>query len=114
MATFTTATASYSSLVDYEPRIFTAKFGDGYEQNTFDGINYNPKKWSLTFQNISTTTATAIILFFTSNNTATTPFDWTDPESVSGKYLCKKWKRTYDGFDQAVVTCEFEEVFFSS
>ena len=111
MATFTYA-ASYSSSLEQEPRILNAKFGDGYEQNTYDGINYNPQKWSLTFQNISKVDALSILNFFKTNNTPTTSFVWENPEGVSSKYLCKKWSRNYSGFDQMNVSCMFEEVFW--
>lgn len=113
MATFpTTYVPSYASSLDQQPKILEAKFGDGYEQAVFNGINYDPEKWSLKFSNISLADADAIISFFTTNNTAITPFDWTNPNSVAGKYKCRDWKRSYDGYEHHTVTCVFEEVYW--
>ena len=107
-----TVIPSYSSSVDFTPKILEASFGDGYSQAVGNGVNYNPQKWNLVFSNISPSTATTIINFFKTNNTATTPFDWTDPEGVAGRYKCKSWKRIYDTAGTANLTCMFEEVYF--
>lgn len=111
MATFTFV-PSYSTSIGQQPKIIEAKFGDGYEQAIFNGINYTPKVWDLQFNNISAASAQSIINFFITNNTATTPFDWTDPESVAGKYKCKEWKQTYNAYEARSLTCKFEEVFW--
>lgn len=111
MATFT-YTPSYSTSLDQQPRISEATFGDGYVQAIGDGINNNPKKWSINFNAVPLTDATTILAFFTTNNTAATPFDWTAPDGVAGRYKCKSWKRSYDGFGYANISCTFEEVFW--
>lgn len=111
MATFTYI-PSYSSSLEQTPRVLNATFGDGYEQSTLDGINHTAKKWSLTFQNRSDTDADAIISFFKTNSTATTSFDWTDPDGEALKFKCKSWRRSYDGFEHYTVTCMFEQVFW--
>jgi len=111
MATFT-YTPSLSTSLKQKPKILEAKFGDGYEQAMFKGINYNPEKWQLKFQNISTADAQIIVDFFGDNETPITPFDWTNPNSVAGKYKCREWSRTYDGYDHNTLTCMFEEVFW--
>lgn len=111
MATFTYI-PSYTSALSQEPRILEAKFGDGYEQAVTDGINFNPKMWKLSFSNISHSSAATIISFFTTNNTATTSFDWTDPDGDAGKYKCKKWDKSFDGADHVSLSCEFQQVFW--
>ena len=111
MATFS-YTPSYSTSLKQQPKILEAKFGDGYEQATLMGINTNPETWNLKFTDMSNTTVSAIISFFITNDTATTPFDWTNPNSVAGRYKCKEWTRTYDGFEPNGLTCTFEEVFW--
>lgn len=111
MATFT-YTPSYSTQVEYKPRILEAKFGDGYEQGIENGINANPRSWSLTFNGVDLTTATNILNFFSGNKTHITSFDWTPPDGVSGKFKCKTWRRSYDGSGHATITCTFDEVFW--
>jgi phage-related protein len=111
MATFTYV-PSYSSAVEYTPRLIEAKFGDGYEQAVENGINSNPAKWSLTFSNVSDTTAEAIISFFTAYRTYVLPFDWTDPNGVAGRYKCKSWQKTFSGYEDRTVTCTFEQVYW--
>ena len=111
MATFT-HTPSLSTSLKQKPKILEAKFGDGYEQAVFNGINYTPEMWKLTFDNISTIDAQIIVDFFNTYNTATTPFDWTNPNGVLGKYKCREWSRTYDGFEHNNLSCTFEEVFW--
>jgi len=61
---------------------------------------------------MSSTDVDTIISFFLTNNTATTPFDWTNPNSVAGRYKCKEWTRVYDGFEPNGLTCKFQEVFW--
>ena len=34
-----------------EPRVLSARFGDGYEMRVVDGINNLPRQWGLTFNN---------------------------------------------------------------
>lgn len=111
MATFI-YTPSLSTSLGQEPKILEAKMGDGYEQAAFNGINYNPEKWELNFNNRSNTDVQAIIDFFITNETPITPFDWTNPNNVAGKYKCRSWKRTYDGYAHNNLTCTFDEVFW--
>lgn len=111
MATFT-YTPSYSTSLAQEPKILEAKFGDGYEQAIFNGLKHSPESWSIKFTSISATEVQNIISFFVDNNTATTPFDWTNPNGISGRYKCRQWTRTYDGFEPNGLTCTFDEVFW--
>lgn len=111
MATFTYV-PSFSTSIDQEPKILEAKFGDGYEQAVLNGINSDPETWSLKFTNISSTNAQVIVDFFLTNETATTPFDWMNPNGVTGRYKCRKWTRTYDGYEPNGLTCTFDEVFW--
>ena len=111
MATFT-YTPSLTTSLNQKPKILEAKFGDGYEQAVFEGINYKPEKWELKFDNISVVDAQTIVDFFNIYDSATTPFDWTNPNSVAGKYKCREWSRTYDGFSHNNLSCTFEEVFW--
>ena len=111
MATFTYC-PNQSSSVDVTPRLNTATFGDGYEQNYYDGINNSPEVWNLVFSERDLTEAQNIVSFFKDNNTPTTSFDWTTPDGNAYKFLCKSWKRNYDSTVTATVSCTFQQVFW--
>lgn len=108
MSDFTYA-PSYGSALDTEAKILEASFGDGYVQRAGDGINTMPQIWSLTFENLTSATADAIIAFFRSKGGATN-FTWTPPGMPEAKFVCKKWKRIYPDFSQTV-TATFEQDF---
>lgn len=111
MATFTQE-PSYSSSVSIKPKILEAKFGDGYEQAIYDGINYKPRMYSLQFNNLNKIDGDLIESFFDDNNTATTPFDWTPPSGAAGRFKCKNYSRNFVSGLTSSITCNFEEVFF--
>jgi len=111
MATFTHK-PSYSSNLNIKPRILEAKFGDGYEQAIGDGINTKPRKYSLQFNNLKVTDGNDIETFFDTNDTATTPFDWTPPTGSAGRFKCKEHTRDYVSGLTSNIVCLFEEVFF--
>lgn len=110
MATFT-ETPSYSSNVSHQYRTLTADFGDGYEQSTFDGINYKVRAYTLSFNALTCTEADTLMSFFDTNNTATTSFTWVPPDGVSGEFKCSDPKQTYAS-SLCNVTATFREVFF--
>ncbi len=111
MAVFT-AEPSYSSNLSLKPKILEAKFGDGYEQAVGDGINNKPRVYNLLFNILTKTAGDLIESFFIDNNTATTPFDWTPPNGVIGRFKCKKYSRNYNSGFSSNMSCKFEEVFF--
>ena len=65
----------------------TAKFGNGYEQRVPDGINYQQRKYTVTYDNIGTTDFNTVQAFCNSAGTGQY-FTWTPPgESVSMKWV---------------------------
>jgi len=111
MATFTHV-PSYNSSLDESPNTIDAVFGDGYEQSTYAGINKHARKFSLGFKDLAQTEANNIINFFKDNDTAITPFDWTPPDGVAGRFKCKRYRTNYVSSNIVTVTCVFEEVFW--
>lgn len=112
MATFALKEPSYSSSLNLKPKILEAKFGDGYEQAVADGINNKPRMYSLMFNNLDVVDGDAIEAFFDTNDTATTPFDWTPPNGVAGRFKCKEHTRDFHSGFASNIKCKFEEVFF--
>lgn len=96
---------------DEEPRVRMAKFGDGYEQRSPDGLNTRPRSLSLSWPNLSTTQKNTLVDFVRARNGAQA-FFWTPPgEGSAIKIKCPKWtiKRTSGPWWS--VSCEFVEVF---
>ena len=110
MGTFTPL-ASYGSSKEVKPRNLEAKFGDGYEQSLPDGINTKPRIYNLRFTLLDAVDGDEIETFIDDHDTI--PFNWTPPfESVSARFKCKKYTRTYTSGLISNITCKFEEVFF--
>ena len=91
-----------------EPRVSSAKFGDGYEQRVANGINNIADKWSLTFT-ASKDICDAIDLFLRTQGAASA-FIWTNPDSETGKYICRSWNKSRD-MGKVTVSATFERVF---
>lgn len=109
MDTFTWV-PSYSTQVNREPRIKRAAFGDGYEQRSRDGINHNPQRWTVSFNNCPSAEADAIEAFLETHG-GSTAFLWTPPGKAQAKYVCAKWSRTFDDYDGNSLSLEFRQVF---
>lgn len=107
MATFTYAPQTASKSL--KPRVRVAAFGDGYEQRVADGINTSPAQWSLSFVRI-TAEADAILAFLAAR-AGTEAFDWSAPDGVAGRYVCRDWSSSLNGPMAKTVTATFEEVF---
>src|SRR5208282_2137365 len=107
--TFTFAT-SYTSEVDHAPRVKIAKFGDGYEQRSPDGINNNPRVYNYV-GDFSRSYVSQIEAFL--NATAGwQSFYWTPPYQPTGLFVADQgWQITENGFDYAVIKSIFREVF---
>lgn len=112
MATFDWV-PDYEAPLSEEPRVLRAPFGDGYEQRVGDGINNNPRKWSLTFDCRDEDEGDAILAFLRAHS-GVEAFDWTPPTDSGGRWVCRRWQSVV--IRPALsrrVTAEFEEVFGS-
>jgi phage-related protein len=92
------------------PAVNRAKFGDGYEQRSRNGINTNPRKWSLRFSNQSDATADAISDFLDDRG-GVEAFLWTPPRGAKGVFICSDYTDTYDSVNVRTIAATFEEVF---
>ena len=90
MSTFTWK-PSWGAKLSVKPSVMSAKFGDGYEQRVADGINSQPRIWSLTFT--SPVSEIDAIEAFISLAGAVSSFDWTPPTGAAGKFVCDQWER---------------------
>lgn len=91
------------------PRVITAQFGDGYQQRIGDGINTNPRSWSLRFTRL-TADIDAIDAYLSSHK-GTASFDWLPPHGATGKWICPEWTRTEHSDNAQEISATFIEVF---
>jgi phage-related protein len=109
MSTFTWS-VSYSSSKSVKPRVKQAKFGDGYSQESPDGINNVAEEWSVSFENIDVSTFTNIETFFKDHG-GYIAFDWTTPDGLTARFKCREWQFSHSAYQLRTGTAKFEQVF---
>lgn len=109
MATFT-YTPDFGASYEVKPDVRVTKFGDGYEQRQANGLNTQPKKWTLKFSLRSDTEAAAIVSFLSTQG-AVSSFDWTDIYGTAGKYVCRGWTEVKERNNLNTINAMFEQVF---
>lgn len=103
--------ASPGSSEDFEPRVLSAEFGDGYTQRSLDGINALKTVFTFQAQVLNRTESKTILDFFRSKK-GCIPFVWTRPgETLPQQWICRKWGRTWTGPMSCDVTAALEEDF---
>lgn len=95
----------------FKPALYSAKFGDGYEQNTPQGINNNPETWQLRFALSSRADGDGLIAFL-SGLDAYQAFWW---RSVRGpnpiRVLCQGWSDITKPSGPVTLNATFRQVF---
>ena len=92
-----------------EPSVLVAKFGDGYEQRSPNGINNNLPNWALTYSVRSDVEAQAIDAFLI-RQAGVLAFFWTPFGGTQGIYKCAKWSRQPVDYNCQVVNATFQQV----
>ena len=112
MSTFSPPIApSYTTAVDTQIKMLTNDFGDGYAQDTPDGLNNIADTFNVVWTNISDTNA--IIIRNTLKGYNGLPFTWTDPDGNTNNYTCVKMSRAFTGFRNGNFTATFNQNFSS-
>jgi len=96
-----TGTASY--------RVLSAKFGDGYEQTSRDGINNKSQSWPLAF--VGNAAKIGAIRDFLDARGGDQSFYWTPPLGTQGFYKCKSHTVRPLGLGNYELTATFEQSF---
>lgn len=101
---------SYTTETDTVPRVKIAKFGDGYEQRTPDGINNMPRMVQYVFDfDRATLVQVENFLRYTQGYI---PFYYTPPYSSQGLFVADTgWQVVENSFDYATLKATFREVF---
>lgn len=94
---------------DISFRLRKAKFGDGYEQVSGDGINARSQKWSLEFTGRGEY-ITAIRQFIDLHG-GIKAFQWKPPLEPVGLYRCTEHKLTPLGGDNYSLSLTFTQAF---
>ncbi|BDU76306.1 phage tail protein [Mesoterricola sediminis] len=95
----------------HRPRGFSVSFGDGYVQDTGDGLNIDLPEWSVAFTNRSTAEFDAIKAFL-GGLAYGERFTWTPPRGSAGLYKCTEWDETpyTNGITTHTITAKFKKV----
>lgn len=92
-----------------QPRVKTARFGDGYEQRLTDGLHPNLETWDLTWAGLVPAIAADLDTFLLARG-AMEPFYYTTKLNRQILCVCRTWD-VGDAEGQAVdVSATFEEV----
>ena len=92
-------------------KVLTARFGDGYEQRTPDGVNTNLLKISLNYDNRDEAESTAIAHFLNERG-GSEAFVYLPPSPYSSmkKFICRKWDVTMNFDNNYSIKVDLEEV----
>lgn len=103
-----------------KPRKLKAQFGDGYMQESSDGINAQLRQWELVFTDIHVTEGTGAsganlkdINDFLTTQGAYKKFLWTQPSpfNIEGAmmWVCEEWEWLYDRGSVVGLRAVFEQ-----
>ena len=92
-----------------KPTVNQTKFGDGYELRVANGINSNPRRWSVKFPALISTQVEE----FLSERGGVEAFLWVDPQGVEGSYVCREWNMNHLADTLFELSATFEQVFES-
>lgn len=110
--TFTPPLRPSAGSTDYQwqPRVLTAQFGDGYKQTTPDGINANGMRVRLTWANLTIAQATTVRSFLDAH--VGLVFKYTLPdEGIARKWQALSWSKGWENGLLGSLSCDLEERF---
>jgi len=92
-----------------EPRVLTAQFGDGYRQDSPDGLNADLQALELTFEDIYAVDALAMRAFLKARGAAEA-FLFVTLLGETIKVKCAKWDVKPAKKNRLTITCTFKQV----
>lgn len=101
---------AYGTAMDIKPRVLSVKYGDGYEQRTADGINYELENWSVTVHSTGESGGVSAVESFLRTQAGVTAFQWATPHGRTALFVCRNWRREVLGPGTSRITGTFEEV----
>lgn len=108
-STFNLAVPEQGAKRRVTPAVVEYKFGDGYVQNTADGINNQMETWDLQFNSRPRSVIQAIADYLADKG-GVTQFAWTTPRGETKQFICKSWDETYNHDADCSLSCTFTQV----
>ena len=101
---------SYNISADFQPKIKSIKFGDGFEQISPDGINNNLFVENIEFNNRDLNETTAILHFLYYRQGAES-FVWITPAPLVNqfRFKCKQWNYKQNFYNNYNIIAKFEQ-----
>lgn len=97
--------------LDEEPRVKSARFGEGYEQRSPDGINFMELAWELPFDEVDDAIADEMIEFLRLHK-GHLPFSYVPLRSTTAiRVICRRWTRTHTSPGESSIRARFERVY---
>ena len=94
-----------------KPRLWTAQFGDGYQQNAPQGLNWQAEKWQLQFTFGLRSDADALWSYLNAQG-GYSAFWWRSPRGPNPmRVLCKEYSDITKARSAYTVNATFEQVF---
>lgn len=94
-----------------EPRIRSAKFGDGYEQRAPDGINFMPQVWEVPFDGVDNAIADEMVAFLEAQK-GYIAFNYVPlGQTAALRVVARRWSRTFARVGESDLRVTFEQVF---
>lgn len=101
---------SYASEVPIKPRLRTIQFGDGYKQQSPDGINNILLSLNVKFDGRNQSEATAILHFLNTRAGAESfVFNALPPYNTNKLFYCEEWSSNQVFSDNFSITAQFIE-----
>jgi phage-related protein len=92
------------------PKTLKVEFGDGYNQRAADGLNSNPKEWTLKWKLNAADSET--LLDFMESHGGNVSFYWTPPRKITPhKYIFLDWTEVPYGNIGTEITAKIEETY---
>ncbi len=111
METFPAISPDFGLALKEDPRLRTAKLGDGYAQSAPDGLNFMEASYPYKASALTRAEKDLLVAFLRERQGAE-PFLWTAPgESEPWKWTCKTWSATPDSAGAWTVSASFERSF---
>ena len=109
MAVFDITSPDQGAKKQTKVRVKSFAYGDGYSQESPEGINNVVETWNLSFTGRSQATIMAVEDFLISNKGY--PFTWVNPLGRTFRYKCKEWDANYEVSTSCSLTCTFDQSF---
>lgn len=94
----------------HQPRVNTAQFGNGYQQISGDGLNYDPIELRAVW-NVLTWAEAGVLMTFFANHRGYIPFKFALPGETAKTWIASNFTRTWTSEKTVDVTATLKQDF---